>query len=395
MLKRHKNTPVATDVEIQSQDDSLDTSTDTYGSITSRRKSRLASLIEPFKKKYFVIALAAIIIVGGGLIALLASHREPTVPNTVATIKPKPVHKIYSPLTGLETTEAASKRPVTAIMIENSPEARPQSGLKDGGVIYEAIAEGGITRFIALYQESRPGLIGPVRSVRPYYVQWASAYDPAVVHVGGSQRALSMIRSGSYGTDLDQFFNAGSYWRTNDRVAPHNVYTNFDKIDALATSKGKTSSTFQGFLRKDEAKPAAIAEARKKGIQGNTIAIDISSGQFHVEYAYQPDSNTYKRSQGGTDHTDREAGIITPKVVVALKVPMSIEMEDGYREQITTTGSGSAYVFQDGLVNECTWSREAETSRLVLTGADGKEIALNRGQTWITALANNRGVTWQ
>ncbi len=346
--------------------------------------------------RWFLVALASMIAVGVGLLFVIAQHHEPTVSDKIVVPKPKPTPKFYSPLTGLQTTEANTKRPVTAIMIENSPEARPQSGLKEGGIIYEAIAEGGITRFVVLYQESRPELIGPVRSVRPYYVEWASAYDPAVAHVGGSQRALSMIRSGNYGTDLDQFFNGGSYWRVNDREAPHNVYTSFDKLDALSESKGKTSSDFTGFTRKDEPKPAKIAEDRKKGVvQANSINIDVSSGTFHVEYAYQADNNTYKRSHNGTVHTDREAGDIAPKVVVAIKVPMSIGMEDGNREQITTTGSGQAYVFQDGTVIEGTWSRDGEKGRLVLAGKDGKEIALNRGQTWITALSDSRSVSWQ
>jgi len=346
--------------------------------------------------KYFFILLGLIIATGVGLIVMLSLHREPTISDKIVVPKPKEIPKFYSPLTGADTTEEATKRPITAIMIENSPEARPQSGLKQGGVIYEAIAEGGITRFVVLYQESRPQLIGPVRSVRPYYVEWASAYDPAVAHVGGSQRALSMIRGGNYGLDMDQFFNASTYWRSTDRVAPHNVYTSFDKLDALRTAKGKTSSTFESSPRKDELTPAKITAAREKGtVAANSLSLDISSGQFHVEYAYQADTNTYKRSQGGVEHLDREDGLIAPKVVVAIKVPMSIEMEDGYREQITTTGSGQAYVFQDGTVIEGRWKRDGEKSRLILTDADGKEIALNRGQTWITAVPDNKGVTWQ
>ena len=121
--------------------------------------------------KYFFILLGLIIATGVGLIVMLSLHREPTISDKIVVPKPKEIPKFYSPLTGADTTEEATKRPITAIMIENSPEARPQSGLKQGGVIYEAIAEGGITRFVVLYQESRPQLIGPVRSVRPYYVE--------------------------------------------------------------------------------------------------------------------------------------------------------------------------------------------------------------------------------
>lgn len=398
MFKRHENETIATDIEIKSQDDSMDKSTEKISALSSHHARLSDELSRAVHDKYFLITLAVIMAVGLGLLALLANHKEPSISSKINVPKAKPAPQFYSPLTGLATTEVNTKRPVTAIMIENTPapDGRPQSGLKEAGVVYEAIAEGGITRFVALYQESRPRLIGPVRSVRPYYVEWASAYAPVVAHVGGSQRALQMIRSGNYGVDLDQFFNGGTYWRVDDRAAPHNVYTSFDKLDALAQAKGKTSSTFTGFTRKDEPKLAKIAEARKQGAtQANTINIDVSSGSFHVEYAYQENSNTYKRSHNGEVHTDREAGEITPKVVIAIKVAMSTEMEDGYREQITTTGTGQAYIFQDGTVTECTWSRENEKSRLVLTGSDGKEIALNRGQTWITALAHQKGVSWQ
>lgn len=342
--------------------------------------------------RYFVIALALIVATGVFLLGILLSYQEsPLVDSGNIKIAKKPPAKIYSPLTGIEISDPTlATRPVTAIVIENSPEARPQSGLKQAGIVYEAIAEGGITRFLALYQENRPQLIGPVRSVRPYYVEWAAQYDPAIVHVGGSSRALSMVRGGGYGVDLDQFFNGGSFWRVTDRRAPHNVYTSFDKIDSLASSKGKTASQFTPFIRADGKKLDAP--------QASNINIDVSSGQFHVEYSYDPGSNSYKRSQGGQPHIDREEGQITPQTVIAMKVPVTIAMEDGYREQITTSGSGSgsAIIFQNGAVIEATWSRGQDAkSNLIFKDATGKDISLNRGQTWITALSDKKGVSWQ
>ena len=335
---------------------------------------------------YFLAAIGLIIITGIGLNMLMLANEFNYSPLSSSVPKPKP--KFYSPLTGVEVAdEATTKKAVTAIMIENSPKARPQSGLKDAGQVYEAVAEGGITRFIALYQESRPGLIGPVRSVRPYYVEWASAYDPATVHIGGSSRALGMIRSGNYGVDLDQFFNPGAFWRADDKAAPHNVYTNFDKLDALRESKGKTTSTFTSFPREEvKTIPPRTASA---------ISVGVSTGDFLVQYDYDQASNSYLRSHGGVAHEDREGGRITPRVVVAIKVAMSLGFEDGNREQITTTGTGQAYVFQNGVVTEGTWKRDTDKSQLKLLAADGSEIKLARGQTWITALANTKAVTWQ
>jgi hypothetical protein len=337
--------------------------------------------------RYFVMALGIILATGTGLLVWLWQAPTPIPTEFAAAAKKKEAPKFYSPLTGLATEETATKRHVTAIMIENSPDARPQSGLKDAGVIFEAVAEGGITRFIALYQEGRPGLIGPVRSVRPYYVEWAAGFDPAVAHIGGSARALQMIRSGSYGVDLDQFFNASSYWRTSDRRAPHNVYTDSDKLDALATAKGKTASAFTFATR--------IDEKAVKTPNASHINIGVSSGSFNVDYDYEASTNSYVRKQGGDLHTDREGGQLQPKVVIALRVSMSHAFEDGNREQITTIGSGQGYVFQNGTVHEVTWSKADPKSPLVFTGADGKPISLVRGQTWITALAAERNVSWQ
>ena len=345
---------------------------------------------------YFAIAITLIITVGAALIFVIGSGKEPSLVETIIRPRPKEAPKYYSPLTGLETSEANTTRPVTAIMIENSTDARPQSGLKDAGIVYEAVAEGGITRFVALYQESRPSLIGPVRSVRPYYVEWASAYEPAVAHVGGSYRARQMVGSGNYGVDMDQFFNGNSYWRTNDREAPHNVYTSFDKLDALRTQKGKTSSTFTPFPRlavpKKSAKPAETP-----AVTAVSIDIGVGNGVYAVHYDYDAASQTYARSHGSTAHTDREGGRLAPRVVVAIKVNefSALEGTDGYREQITTTGSGHAYVFQNGGVIEGTWSRDGERAPLILRGSDGGEISLARGQTWITALANDKSVSWR
>lgn len=338
--------------------------------------------------RYFIAAIALLVASGMTVLAWMWRQPEPQMPIIYSTPKKTPPPVYYSPLTGVGLPEEApTKRPVTAVIIENSPEARPQSGLKEAGVVYEAIAEGGITRFVALYQEGRPGLVGPVRSVRPYYVEWAAAYDPAVAHIGGSKRALDMIRSGSYGVDLDQFFNAGAYWRANDRRAPHNVYTNFDRLDNLTARKGKTSSSFEPLSRKDEAKSEAPTATR--------INLPISSRWYNVDYTYDADSNSYVRHLGGEAHTDREAGQLQPKVVVAIQVSMTRAMEDGFREQIVTTGSGKAYVFQDGTVTEAVWQRPEPKSQLALIGSDGKPLSLNRGQTWITALPNTKVPTWQ
>lgn len=305
-----------------------------------------------------------------------------------ATPTPKPL-VYYSPLTGEKVPDQASTgQAVTGIMIENSPDARPQSGIKPAGVVFEAIAEGGITRFLALYQSAKPQLIGPVRSVRLYYVDWVAPFQASIAHIGGSKFALNEVRNGNY-RDIDQFFNAGSYWRATDRYAPHNVYTSFERLDALNQKKGYTTSVFTAWPRKDG--------APSKAPNATVIDVKISGIPYNSHYQYDAASNTYLRSEGGAQHIDREAGQIAPTTVIVMDTVMNKVFEDGYREQITTVGSGRVRVFQDGTVIEGTWTKKDRGSQISFTDASGKEIPLSRGQTWITAVPVNQGggVTWR
>ena len=307
----------------------------------------------------------------------------------------KPVY--YSSLSGVEVASAELvNAPVTAVMIENSPSARPQSGLKNSGVVYEAVAEGGITRFLVFYQSEKPQIVGPVRSLRPYYVEWLKPYNASVAHVGGSKRALDEVRNGQY-RDIDQFFNAKTYWRASDRYAPHNVYTSFEKLDALNSEKGYTTSEVKGFERIKEVAQKTKAEKETTATTpANEISVTISSNLYNPSYIYNAENKNYVRSIGGKPHLDREDGQITPKVVIAMFVNESTVSEDGARENITTTGSGRAVIFQNGTVQDVTWQRSSPNEQIKFVDASGKTVPLERGQVWISAVPNGKGnVSWK
>lgn len=323
--------------------------------------------------------------VGNSAMMLVGPALPPPVVDIVAK---KPTETFYSPLTGLKVKhESDTTKPVTGVIIENSTDARPQSGLKQGEVIYEAIAEGGITRFLVMYQQNKPSLVGPVRSIRPYFIDWYAPYDASMIHVGGSAKALKEIRNGSY-RDLDQFFNDGTYWRASDRYAPHNVYTSFKRIDALNTKKGFKTSSPKSFLRDDSEKSDKIT--------ARTIKVHISSAAYDNSYTYDSKKNNYIRSQGGVKHIDREKGVINPRVVVVLKVQESTQFQDTDRQVITTTGSGKATIFQNGKAIKATWKKSSKNSQLQFFDSANKEISLARGQTWITAIPNDKGsVSWK
>lgn len=344
------------------------------------------------KKISIVLGIVLVLLAAGGTTtALILLNQKPAEPTEEAVKKPEPKPEpaiYYSPLTGsVVADEAATTSATTGIMIENSPDARPQSGIKESGVVFEAVAEGGITRFLAVYQEQKPQLVGPVRSVRMYYVDWIAAFNASVAHIGGSAAALAEVRNGSY-RDIDQFFNAGAYWRATDRYAPHNVYTSFERLDALNAAKGFTESKFTGFVRKNS-KAATVPTATQ-------VNVTISSPLYNSSYVYNAETNTYDRSQGGAPHTDREAGQVSPRVVIVLKTKETRVLEDGWREQITTIGSGAATIFQDGEVIEGTWTKASKGDQITFTNANGETIPLARGQTWITAVSDTAGgVTWK
>lgn len=332
----------------------------------------------------------ALVIIAGVTVFLLVNQKPVTVPTKKTTVTKKvvPAVKYYSPLTGsLVASEAITKYPVTGVMVENSLAARPQSGLKYSGVVFEAIAEGGITRFLVLYQAEKPQLIGPVRSLRLYDIDWLAAFNAGIAHVGGSASALTEIRNGTY-RDLDQFFNWTYYWRATDRYAPHNVYTSFEKLDALNASRGYSTSTFTGFSRVD-------GKAVKKP-DATSIDITISGPLYNSSYVYDVKTNTYARYQNGEPHLDRESGQIAPSVVIALRVEETTVNEDGWRESIVTTGSGAAVIFQNGTAINATWSKPTQKDQIRFTDVEGKDIPLVRGQTWISAVPNNGGgVSWK
>jgi hypothetical protein len=341
----------------------------------------------PGKKEWAVFAILLLIILAGGL---YLSHHHSKKPLAAAHIvkqaaKPKPPSTVPSTLTGLQVDPTVNQHAVTAVMIENSTDARPQSGLGQAGVVFEAIAEGGITRFLALFQDTAPGNVGPIRSSRPYYLQWELGFDAGYAHVGGSPEALADIKAWGV-RDLDQFANGGSYHRISTRAAPHNVYTSIADLNQLEISKGYTKSIYTGFARK-KAAPSKQPTAK-------TIDLTLSGPLYNVHYDYNAATNTYNRSEAGAPHIDTNTNAqISPTVVVGLVMPYSLE-SDGYHSDYNTIGTGPAYVFQDGTVTIGTWTKTSSTSQFVFTTAAGKPLLLNPGQTWLTAISGTNKVTY-
>ena len=353
-----------------------------------------ASLKDRIKNFYFdhkkvcLIGGAVFLVLIGIIVFFLLKPSEPTkpaIPPIPKKIPPKAI-TVPSTLTGLQVLPDINKRTVTGVMIENSMDARPQAGLGEAGVVFEAIAEGGITRFLALFQDTAPENIGPVRSARPYYVEWSMGFDSTYAHVGGSPEALSNIREWGV-RDLDQFYNSGAYHRISARAAPHNVYTGIPKLNQLEASKGYIGSTFTGFPRNVKDKPRKVPTAR-------TINLNISGPLYNVAYNYNPKTNSYDRQEGGTPHIDANSNKqISPKVVIAMIVPYGIQ-SDGKHSQYGVVGSGQAWIFQDGDVQQVNWSKADRKSQIGFIDAAGKPVKLTPGRTWVTALGSAANVNY-
>lgn len=343
----------------------------------------------PTKREYAILAGLVVVIAG---LSLTVFHHK-AAPKVVAkpvlssakAVTPKTVP---STLTGLPVDPSVNSLPVTAVMVENSTDARPQSGLGQAGVVFEAIAEGGVTRFMALYQDSAPDNIGPIRSARPYYVQWALGFDAAYAHVGGSPDALSDITAWHV-KDMNQFYNGSYYHRVSSRASPHNVYSGIPTLNQLEAKKGFTS-TFKGFARKT-ATPAKTPTAR-------TINLTLSGAFYNVQYSYLATSNSYNRSEGGAPHIDANTNQqISPKVVIAIVVPLSqgaLDASGAYYSNYNVLGSGQAYIFQDGTVTPGTWSKADNATNLSFSDVNGLPLKLDPGQTWITAVTSTSAINY-
>jgi len=349
-----------------------------------------------FKYRFWIAGIAAaILIVGAATFAYVGSRSKP---NSVTAskgpakvIKPPEPKTLPSPLTGVQVDPSLAHRPVTAVIIENQIDARPQSGLSQAGVVYEALAEGGITRFLAFYQDGQAGKIGPVRSVRTYFVDWALEFGAPVAHAGGNVDALDLI--GPLGMkNMDGLYNGPSsaFYRVSDRYAPHNFYTSSSALDKLEQQLGYYQpSSFTPSPRKTDTPEATASHP--------VIKLNYSYNGYQVEYDYDAAHNDYVRFLDGVPHIDRETGqqLRTKNLVIEI-MPTSYGLTRLGEQTVImqTVGQGRALVFRDGGVVEGTWRKTSHNARTLLLDANGAEIPLDAGSTWYGILPPDRSFSY-
>lgn len=290
----------------------------------------------------------------------------------------------------LVTADQANLWPI-AVMIENAAfgGVRPQSGLSSAQVVYELPVEGGITRFLAVFAGELPEKIGPVRSARPTYLEFSSEYNALYAHAGGSPEALAAV-DGLAILDLSALASDATYFfRDQNLVAPHNLFTSQTLLTSARHDKGLDTQTpeYEAWDFKDD-EPTNQPSTEP-------LIYDFGSGPLYsVQYTYNSTTNSYDRQDGGDDHLDANTGkIISPKVVIAQMIPAGVPAGTDGRVNFDVTGTGLAYIAQDGKVIEGVWSKTDRSSRTIFRDAQGNRVEFDRGAIWISLIPATGSVT--
>lgn len=390
----------------------------------------------------FIISLVIVYLfgLGAGYAFSPKSTKEPALisPGVVETppVGGKPLVEINPsepkdqtcPLNGLPYTATEKnlwdKRRPMAIMIENHDTARPQSGLSFADIVYETVAEGAITRFMGVFYcdiASRDLAVGPVRSARTYYLDWASEYGkyPLYVHVGGANtpnkaNALGQIKDYGWagGNDLSQFgLSVKECWRDDsilkkangvDQVpTEHTMQCSTEKLYKVAERRGFTDLTPKGDSWTKFFVPWKFAQTPDGGTgkPATQISFDFWKGyaDYSVKWSYDSSTKTYLRENGGKPHVDYSTGKqLSAGTLVVMYTTETGPIDAEKHLLYGTTGSGSGIIFSQGMAFPVTWSKKGRLDRTIYKDSKGKEFQFAPGKIWIENLAKgNSSVIYQ
>ena len=316
-------------------------------------------------------------------------------PTPTPTPDPTPVPTptpVPAPLTGvLVTPERAAQHPI-AVMVDDLGAARPQSGFSAASVVWHAPAEGGIPRYMMIFQENIPAEVGPVRSARSYYIAWAAEWKAAYVHAGGSPQALRTLREQGNGQlvyNADEFRWGKSFHRT-DRPRPHNLYTTGEELRKLATAVRATDGPMTAAWTFG---PDAPEIHRPRG---GSIVVAYSANQITYKYEWQ--TNTYLRSvTGEKKQVDASTGRrVNPKNVIVMIMRFG-PLNDGsnkHRLEADVVGSGTAWISTNGTTIKGTWRKDSMTAPTRFFDADGNPARLSVGQTFVQVMQSNNKIVF-
>jgi hypothetical protein len=287
----------------------------------------------------------------------------------------------------LPISPAAAKQHVIAVMIDDLSPARPQSGFSAASVVWQAPAEGGIPRYMMMFQEGLPKDVGPVRSSRYYFVAWAAEWRAAYVHAGGSPQALRTLKAQGAGQlvyNIDQFRWGHYFRRITSRFAPHNLYTTGTQLRQVATRVRATNAPGSPVW---QFAPDAPLDSRPVG---GRIEVDYQANR--IIYKYDRASNTYVRYvSGGVKQIDAGSKLpVAPKNVIIMRMafgPLTSDPETyKHRLEAKVVGSGVAYIATNGLTIKGTWRKKSLTAPTLFYDSKGNAVTLTAGQTFVQVM---------
>lgn len=296
------------------------------------------------------------------------------------------------------------RRPL-GLMVENHVEARPHSGINSADVVYELVAEGGITRFLTIFYCDNPEIVGPVRSARIYFIRLMQGYGnyPLYGHVGGANTpgpadALSELRELGWAgyNNLNQFsVPFPNYWRDYDRLpgvaTEHTMYTNTVKLWDYAAENFKLTNVDEEGVPWDENFTYWTIK-EEPGETGDVSSISFAhwdqfAGDYSVQWDFDSEKQAYLRTNGGAPHFDQNTDeqIEASNVLIAFteESPANDGYEGGTHLLYDLTSGGDALIFQEGTAIEGTWEKEEYESQMIFYDADGNEIEITPGKVWV------------
>lgn len=330
------------------------------------------------KVSVIVATISIILVIGVALLLFLGSKKDSTLPKITKKNSSTPMIE-----SNLKIVDLNSKTRPYAIMINNLGVARPlQSGLQDAMIIYEMIVEGGLTRYMAVFQDQNTERIGSIRSARHYFLDYALENDAIYVHHGNSPQAAADFKT--LNIDRISIDASKTGWRDKSLnvSTEHTLFTNIAKLNNGVGNKRKTRN--KDFLLNYSETPIDLS-TKEGAIKANNIEITYS-GSVKTSYEYDESAQNYKRSVNGKAHTDYVTKKqYTFKNIITYQVS-NTSLNDGSgkdRQTLDNIGSGEGYYITNGYAVPITWSKSSRSSQTVYKYKDGTEIDVNDGNTFI------------
>lgn len=300
-----------------------------------------------------------------------------------------------NPLTGLEIREEMlGKRPV-AVMVENSPEARPQWGLSTPDIVIEGVVEGGMTRMMWMYADAADmPKVGPTRSARHDYVELAEGFDAIFVHFGGSVYAYDTLKKDNV-DDIDGMYDGSYFARDKSRkvATEHTAYTTGENIQNAIAAKGLRTD-----IKENYASPFTFAESKQALSGGACASVFVKfSGDYKHTFKYNADDGLYYNYMNTSEMKDANGSTMAVSNVLILYSSISsVQGSDKGHVDWDLSGGTGVYV-SNGTYQNIKWSKgtaSTPTAPLKLTDENGAELKLNPGKMWIGFVpAANSGLT--